>query len=328
MSRRDNNYRDLRRKSEFPEELYKEDKIEKIKDKTSHIINLILGFFSKSEKKATKGISPIFKFSYQKGNRIYKKGSQLNKKTRIKLLVATSSVIFITLAILGTIFSIQTIKNVKAENKIMNKKITFNQTMITNEKTVEEILSEAYKGLEDVPKGIEALKKNQTRPLPYDISKYKAPPGASSNTTPSTTGNNEEMTTLNNASDATLAAMIDRFLLAKGSPLSGLGTPFVEIGRKYGVDPILLVSISGKESTFGKYCSYGYNAWGWGIWGGQGRAFSSWIEGIETVASGLREKYINQGLDTIEKISRKYCPGTWSSWARGVARFYNEILNS
>ena len=58
--------------------------------------------------------------------------------------------------------------------------------------------------------------------------------------------------------------------------------------------------------------------------------FSSWEEGIEKVAQGLREDYFDQGLDTLEEIEAKYTPLSAAShhaWMRGVDYFQWELEN-
>ena len=47
----------------------------------------------------------------------------------------------------------------------------------------------------------------------------------------------------------TTPKQIDDYLKSKGSPLAGQGAVFVGAGKKYGVDPALVVAISGIESS-------------------------------------------------------------------------------
>lgn len=127
------------------------------------------------------------------------------------------------------------------------------------------------------------------------------------------------------------AKRIDAYLSSKGSPLAGYGAAFVRAGRKYGVDPMLLVAISGQETSFGKYGPSRkiHNAWGWG----PHIRFGSWEEGIDTVARGLSKGYIKQGLRTIGQISTKWAPVGAANdptnlnqhWVKGVERFYAEL---
>src|SRR5262245_48212229 len=95
---------------------------------------------------------------------------------------------------------------------------------------------------------------------------------------------------------AGMAQQIDTYLKKKGSPLAGYGSVFVAAGKKYGVAPRLVVSISGIESSFGKYGpgTRRFNAWGWG----PGKPFASWEDGISTVTKGLADGYLARGLKT------------------------------
>ncbi len=89
----------------------------------------------------------------------------------------------------------------------------------------------------------------------------------------------------------------------------------------------MVAAIAGVESTFGKRIPRGsYNAWGWGIPTGArpGIGFDGWEDGIETVAKGLRTRYIDRGADTLPKIGRIYAPPS-TTWAGKVRFFMNQI---
>jgi len=122
-----------------------------------------------------------------------------------------------------------------------------------------------------------------------------------------------------------LAGSIDQLLKSRGSPMAGLGNAFVSMGRKYGVDPRLLVGISGIESGFGVHTMGNHNAWGWG----PGKPFASWEEGISTVAQGLKNGYISQGLTTPIQIANKYAPASDGNdpqnWANVVSGFITQL---
>lgn len=119
--------------------------------------------------------------------------------------------------------------------------------------------------------------------------------------------------------------LMRHFLASYNSPL----TPYVDyilaISEKYGLDWRLLVGIAGNESLFGRVTPYNcYNAWGWGIHSRGTLCFSSWEEGIEKVAKGIKEKYIDQGLTTIELIMTRYAPVSVANgypWADKVKWF-------
>lgn len=108
------------------------------------------------------------------------------------------------------------------------------------------------------------------------------------------------------------------------SPLENQAQDFVDAADKYSLDWKLVPAISGVESTFGK-ASYGYNAWGWGIYGDQALGFNSWKHGIYTVSEGLKNGYINKGLTDPYSINRAYAAST--TWGSRVTYFMNDMDN-
>lgn len=124
-------------------------------------------------------------------------------------------------------------------------------------------------------------------------------------------------------------AQLERIL--RGTPMQGTGRAFVNAGRRYRVDPRLLVSIASAESSLGKYAN-GYNPFGWG----PGHQFGSWAAAIQTVAGGLRSGYLDKGLKTIEQIGAKYAPshaandpsGLNSNWVKNVRSMYQQLGGS
>lgn len=131
--------------------------------------------------------------------------------------------------------------------------------------------------------------------------------------------------------DQALVQQINQFLGKQGSPLAGFGGTFVSAGQKAGVDPRLLVAISGGETSFGKTgnASGIHNAWGWG----PGISFPDWETGINTIAQGLGKNYIGQGLTTIPQIGAKWAPvgasndprNLNSNWVRTIGDFYSQL---
>ena len=84
--------------------------------------------------------------------------------------------------------------------------------------------------------------------------------------------------------------MIDRinnYLSRRKSPMSGLGSVFVDEAAEYGIDPRLSVAISEGESTCGLACFAPHNAWGMLAY----RGFSSWEEGIHMNIEWLHKYY-------------------------------------
>jgi len=96
---------------------------------------------------------------------------------------------------------------------------------------------------------------------------------------------------------------------------------FLEACTTYNLDCYLLPSISGVESTFGKFLIPGtFNPFGWG----RGLLeFTSYNQTIMTVGKALREKYIDRGADTVDKIGRIYCEG--NTWSGSVKYFMNQF---
>lgn len=125
----------------------------------------------------------------------------------------------------------------------------------------------------------------------------------------------------------TLAPTIDNYLRSRGSPMAGLGQTFVAAGKKYGVDPRLLVGIATIESGAGAHLAQAYNPFNWGIHRGQ--QYGSWEESINDVARGLRQNYLNHGLETPEAIVSKYAPSSdgnnESNWAGVVSQVMGKL---
>lgn len=109
------------------------------------------------------------------------------------------------------------------------------------------------------------------------------------------------------------------------SPLAQNSDSFVKYADEYNIDWRLLASISGVESTFGKFLPYNsYNAWGWGIYGDNMIRFASYDEAIKTISKSLREKYIDEwGADDVYSIGRLYAASP--TWASRVSYFMQQI---
>ncbi len=100
----------------------------------------------------------------------------------------------------------------------------------------------------------------------------------------------------------------------------------VKTSDKYGFDYRLLPAIAMQESTLCKAIPDGsHNCWGWGIYGDTVTKFDSFDEGIEIVAKGLKEHYLDKGLVTASAIMAKYTPSSPGSWAYGVNTFLRAL---
>lgn len=105
------------------------------------------------------------------------------------------------------------------------------------------------------------------------------------------------------------------------SPLLQNTDAFVETCLNYDIDCYLLPSISGLESTFGKFIHPGsYNPFGWG---GGYINFESWNEAINAVGLGLKNNYIAKGAVTVDQIGSIYAEST--TWASRINNFIAEF---
>ena len=125
--------------------------------------------------------------------------------------------------------------------------------------------------------------------------------------------------------------IINQYFEIQGAPLAGYGSFFVEIANKYNLPWTLLPAIAMQESNGGKKIPEStFNAWGWGITASDTLGFDSWEHGIETVARGLRNDYLNRGLTTPQEIMTRYCPLSLEkggAWAKGVEYFQLELTS-
>lgn len=116
---------------------------------------------------------------------------------------------------------------------------------------------------------------------------------------------------------------LERFLVSRGSPMAPDAKSLVAIADKYDLDWTFLPAIAGLESQYGKYVPSGsFNPYGWNN-GKMG--FNSWVEASETVASGIRTRYITEGTVTAWEIGGRYAES--KTWAVRVVRNQELILN-
>lgn len=117
---------------------------------------------------------------------------------------------------------------------------------------------------------------------------------------------------------------IKNVLIKHNSYLSTYSNLFVKYSMKYNIDPYLLVSISGLESSFGLHMvQNSYNAFGWG---GGFIYFTNWDNSIETISKNLKTNYYNYGYITVDEIGTKYAESkTWAIRVNYfIALFKNE----
>lgn len=125
--------------------------------------------------------------------------------------------------------------------------------------------------------------------------------------------------------DVIKSLAIKKVLTKYNSPLADHSDSFINASKIYVLDCYLVPSISGVESTFGRFMIPGtHNPFGWG----KGTiAFKSWDEGINTVSHSLRKNYIDRGAENLSSIARIYDPPGHGSWANHVDFFMKEFYN-
>lgn len=116
-------------------------------------------------------------------------------------------------------------------------------------------------------------------------------------------------------------SVIQEILTSYNSPLVEETNTFIEVCTKYNIDCYLLPSITGVESTFGKFILPGsHNPFGWG---GGLIVFDSWEQAIDAVGRGLSENYYAKGANTIESIGPIYAASP--TWAQKIRYFHNRF---
>ena len=119
--------------------------------------------------------------------------------------------------------------------------------------------------------------------------------------------------------------ILTAFLKQYDSPMVDSAHTFIEQADKNNLDWKLVVSIAGVESWFGQRIPYNsYNGWGWGVYGTNVHYFSSWDDGITTVSTQLRTKYMDRwGASDVYEIGSFYA--TDPKWAYKVTNFMNKL---
>ena len=128
------------------------------------------------------------------------------------------------------------------------------------------------------------------------------------------------------------AATIDGFLQSQLSPLTGLGAVFVADAESVGVDPRLLVAITGAETSFGTYGPAQAIRNPFGL--GPKLRFPNWSAAIQAAANTLGGNlYRGAGLVTIAEIQSRWAPlgvandpmNLNNNWQANVDRYYADL---
>jgi hypothetical protein len=97
----------------------------------------------------------------------------------------------------------------------------------------------------------------------------------------------------------------------KGTPLEAHAFRIESEGWRWNINPFLVASIAGTESSFGA-AACGGNAWGLASCA---LSFSTFGEGIDYATRLLRTSYLNLGYRTLERVGERYaaCGSCWAS---------------
>lgn len=144
----------------------------------------------------------------------------------------------------------------------------------------------------------------------------------------------EEKKSLKSQKNAELESLEKIEELSNECTLDEVSCKIKKAAQDYGVDWRLAVAISKHET--GNYTSEAFkekNNVGGMMCSSGLISYSTLDDGIEAFVSNLKYNYIDEGLDTIEKIQPKYCPiGAANDpkdlnkyWVSGVTRYYKEL---
>jgi len=119
-----------------------------------------------------------------------------------------------------------------------------------------------------------------------------------------------------------LGDAIADYLARQGSPLAESAADFVSAANEYGLDPRLMVGISGAESSFGLHMPYGsHNPFGLG----PNIYFGSFHDAIYAEAAFLNAHFASRGVHSPHAIGPSYTGTGSQTWGVAVANFMSRI---
>ena len=116
-------------------------------------------------------------------------------------------------------------------------------------------------------------------------------------------------------------------------PLAGTGEYLVQKADDHNIPYWLVAAVSFQESGCGKKVPIvaglenSYNAWGYGVWGGNVKTFESWETGISALSKYFDVNFFSKGITDPCEIMRVYTPPSKGSWCEGVKYFGEMIQN-
>jgi hypothetical protein len=109
----------------------------------------------------------------------------------------------------------------------------------------------------------------------------------------------------------------------RGTPLAAHAFRLEAEGWRWNINPFLVASIAGTESSFGA-AACGGNAWGIASCGVR---FASFGEGISYATRLLRTDYLNVGFRTLDRVGGRYA-ACGSCWAERTGWFMRARFGS
>jgi hypothetical protein len=116
-------------------------------------------------------------------------------------------------------------------------------------------------------------------------------------------------------------------------PLAGTGEYIVKTADEYKVPYWLIPAVSFQESSCGKKTpdvsgiEESYNAWGYGVWGGNVKVFGDWEAGVLAVTKYFGNNFFSKGITDPCEIMNIYTPPSNGSWCEGIKYFGDMIQN-
>lgn len=127
------------------------------------------------------------------------------------------------------------------------------------------------------------------------------------------------------------ADAIDRVMTRYNCPMAGLGPVFVKYADENNIPYWIVASIAFQESSCGKNLpkkdgKETFNAYGWGVWGENIKAFDDWEHGISVMSKYMNDMFYSQGVTDLCEIMKTYTPPSQGSWCEGVGYFRDQIV--
>lgn len=127
---------------------------------------------------------------------------------------------------------------------------------------------------------------------------------------------------------------VDKLNQVLGGKLKGFGEVFVQVGKRYNINPRLIAAIAQHESANGKSRAAIEKNNIAGMMGRNGlKSYATIEDSISDMARNLSKNYLGNGLNNIASIGAKYAPigaendptDLNNHWVSGVTKFFNHF---